>query len=246
MTVPKLFGLGILHLSALVMMGCVSGKSASIGGASGLAMVNSTELPPPSPADFMASSNPAVIGPYDVIDVSVYGQDDLALKDIQVDAGGRIAFPFVGTVDVAGLTPSEAAGIVESQLRGRFIRNPVVTINLKKTASQVVSIGGEVKRPGIYPLVGDMTLLKAIARAEGWTEFSKRREVIVYRKIGGKQYGAIYDVKAIEAGRYADPPLYSNDTVVVGFSQAQRNLRDIYTVAPALLAPLIFLLDSNN
>ena len=75
-----------------------------------------------------------------------------------------------------------------------------------------------------------MTLLKAIARAEGWTEFSKKREVLVFRKVGGQQYAALYDAKAIERGQYSDPELYPNDTVVVGDSQARRNLKDLFGI----------------
>lgn len=186
-----------------------------------------------------------MVGPYDVLDISVFGNEDLRVEQVQVDASGRINFPLVGAVDVAGKTPRQVAESIELSLRGRFIKNPQATVNLRETASQVVAISGEVKRPGIYPIVGEMTLLKVIAKAEGWTEFSKKGEVVVLRTVGGKKYAALYNVDSIEKGNYPDPRLYANDTVVVGDSQAKRNLKNLYTIAPALLAPLIFLLDSN-
>ncbi|MGQ3229683.1 MAG: polysaccharide biosynthesis/export family protein [Blastomonas fulva] len=230
---------------ALACSACATDGVVPHGGASGLTMVDSGSLPVPSSADFAASATPFIVGPYDVLDIDVYGNEDLRMQQIQVDAGGRITFPLIGTVEVAGNTPRQIAQNIEQMLRGRFLRNPQVTVNLRETASQVVAISGEIKRPGIYPIVGDMTLLKAIARAEGWTEFSQKREVLVFRKVGGLQYAALYDVKAIERGQYADPELFANDTVVVGDSQARRNLKDIFTVAPPLLGPLIFLLGNN-
>jgi polysaccharide export outer membrane protein len=232
--------------AALVCAACASSGSVNVvGGASDLTLVSSDALPSPTAQDYAAAARPFIIGPYDIMSIDVFGNEDLKLEEIQVDAGGRIAFPLIGAVDVAGKTPTEAARAIETLLRGRFLRNPQVTVSMKEIASQVVAISGEIKKPGIYPIVGDMTLLKAIARAEGWTEFSKKREVLVFRKVGGQQYAALYDVKAIERGQYADPELYANDTVVVGDSQARRNLKDIFTVAPPIVGPLIFLLGNN-
>lgn len=234
----------IIGLS-IVASGCVSTSQNPLGGAAGLELIQSGPLPPPTAADFGPSIRPFTVGPYDILDIKVFANEEMSLEDIQVDAGGRITFPLIGTVDVAGKTPGEISAAVEQQLAGRYIKNPQVTVNLKETTSQVVSISGEIKKPGIYPVVREMTLLKAIARAEGWTEFSKKKEVLIFRTVGGSKYAALYDVKAIEKGQYADPELFPNDTVVVGDSQARRNMKDVFTVAPPLLGPLIFLLGNN-
>ncbi len=237
----------ILALLAAVLHGCAGGGSpaGTLASSTNLTMLSAEGLPTPSKADYAASVEPFLIGPYDILNIDVFANEDLRQEEIQVDASGRITFPLIGTVELAGKTPGEAAAYMSSLLRGRYLKNPQVTVNLKETSSQVISVSGEIKKPGIYPVVGEMTLLKAIARAEGWTEFSKKREVIVFRTVGGQRYGALYDVKAIEKGNYDDPRLYANDTVVVGDSQARRNLKDIFTVAPPLLGPIIFLLGNN-
>lgn len=209
-------------------------------------MVEADALPLPSSQDALASKTAFLLGPFDYIDIRVFGNPELDIERVQIDASGRIVFPLIGNIEIAGLTPSDASRLIADGLKGKYLRNPSVSVNLKETASQTIAISGEVKRPGIYPLVGDMTLMKAIARAEGWTEFSKKREVIVFRRVDGKQYGALYDAKAIERGNYADPTIYRDDVIIVGDSQARRNLKDILTAAPPLVAPLIFLLDSNN
>ncbi len=231
--------------AALLLSACSTGGAVQIGGASNLSIVQADALPVPTATDYGASPRAFIVGPYDMLSINVFGNEELDQEEIQVDAGGRITFPLIGTVEVAGKTPGEVARTMEAMLKGRYLRNPQVTVNLKETSSQVVAISGEIKKPGIYPIVGAMTLLKAIARAEGWTEFSKKREVLVFRKVGGQQYAALYDVKAIERGQYADPELYPNDTVVVGDSQARRNMKDIFTVVPPIVGPLIFLLGNN-
>jgi polysaccharide biosynthesis/export protein len=236
----------LLASMTLVTASCVGGSGRStVGGAEGLSFVGGGELPSPGRADYSAAEMPFTLGPYDVVDIEVFANEDLRARDIEVDPSGRITFPLVGTIEVGGKTPGEAAKVIEAGLRQQYFRDPRVSINVKKAASQVVSISGEIRKPGIYPIVGDMTLLKAIARAEGWTEFSKKREVIVFREVDNKRYAALYDVKAIERGQYPDPRLFPNDTVVVGDSQARRNMKDILTAAPPVIAPLIFLLDSN-
>lgn len=225
---------------------CAGGEPVQIGGNPNLTIVSSESLPVPTSGDVSLSSRPFVVGSFDILTIDVFGNEDLSGKEVQVDAGGRITFPLIGTVEVAGKTTGEIGAEMERLFRGQYIRNPQVSVNVKEINSQMLTISGEIKKPGVYPLLGEMTLLEAVARAEGWTEFSKKREVLVFRKVNGLQYAALYDVKAIERGQYADPELYANDTVIVGDSQARRNLKDILTVAPALLGPVIFLLSNSN
>lgn len=231
---------------AVLSSGCASHREVASVPSGNISVVDGGALPAPNPFDYRANARPFLIGPLDIVDITVFANDDLKVEDAQVDASGRLSFPLIGVVEVAGKSPEEAALLIAQSLRGAYFKDPKVTVTLKETVSQTVAVNGEVKKPGIYPVTSDMTLLKVIARAEGWTEFSKKREVLVFRTVGSKKYGAIFDVRSIERGLYEDPQIFPHDTVVVGDSQAKRNLKNIYTVAPSLLAPLIFLLDSNN
>lgn len=234
-----------IAVCALLAGGCASQPKVGSSRIRDLALVNASDLPAPVQSDYLASEEPFAVGPYDILSIEVFGSDDLRADGIQVDASGRITFPLVGSIEVAGKSPKAIGLEIEQRLRQGYYRNPKVSVNMKETSSQVVAISGEVRRPGIYPVVGGMTLMKAIARAEGWTEFSKKREVIIFRTVEGKKYAALYDAKAIERGNYSDPRVFPNDTIVIGDSQAKRDLKNIYGIAPALIAPLIFLLDSN-
>lgn len=240
----KLQALGGLALITALVSAC-SGGGVQMGNVKSLQMVRADEFPQPTIADMSASSRPFRLGPFDVLNIDVYGAPELSQKEVQVDASGRITFPLIGTVEVAGRTPGEVAQAMQDRFRSNFIKNPQITVNLKESVSQTVTIGGQVKKPGVYPIVGKMTLLKAVASAEGWTEFSKKREVVVIRTVGGQEYAALYDVKSIERGIYSDPEIFANDTVMVGDSKSQRIFKDFLAASP-LLAPLVILLDNNN
>lgn len=231
--------------SLIFLLGACAGHSTPIGGAKGLSVVPSDSLPAPTVKDLAASDRPYRVGPFDKLVVDVFGSEELSQKEIQVDASGRMSFPLIGTVEVAGKTPGEVEDTLERLFRGRFIKNPQITVNLKEIVSQTVTIGGEVKEPGVYPVIGRMTLMRAVATAKGTTEFSKKSEVFIFRKIAGAEYAAIYDIRAIQRGNYADPEVYANDIVMVGDSSARRTFRDFLTASP-LIAPLFYLLNNNN
>jgi polysaccharide export outer membrane protein len=198
-------------------------------------------LPPPNRRDLTAGDRPALIGPLDTIQVDVFNVPDLS-REIQVDAGGRIAMPLVGTVDARGKTAEEVAGAIEAALRGRYVRNPQVTINITSSVSQVVTIDGQVVEPGLYPVTNQMTLMRAIASAKGMSEFARQDEVVILRTVDGRKMAGLYNVEAIRRGAYDDPPIYANDVIVVGDSPQRRLFRDFVSLAPLLAAPLVAIL----
>lgn len=209
------------------------------GSVSPVSVVQSGDLPPPDRTDLFEQNRPYLIGPFDKLVIDVFGIEELSAKEVQTDAGGRISFPLAGIIEAAGKTPSEVEAIIEERLRGRFVRNPQVTVNLKETVSQVITVDGQVKEPGLYPVVGRMTLMRAVATAKGADQFAKLEDVVVFRTVKGQRMAALYNMKAIRRGYYADPEVYANDVVVVGESQARRLFN---TLTPLLTTPLIVLL----
>lgn len=202
---------------------------------------DSAMLPAPTRQDLTAADRPALIGPLDTIQVDVFNVPDLT-REMQVDASGRIAMPLVGTIDARGRTAAELAQAVEVALRGRYVRNPEVTVNIKSSVSQVVTIDGQVIEPGLYPVTNQMTLLRAIASAKGLSEFARQEDVVILRTVGGRKMAGLYNIAAIRRGAYDDPPIYANDVVVVGDSPQRRLFRDFVSLAPLLAAPLIAVL----
>jgi polysaccharide export outer membrane protein len=238
------FGPLAAAIASLALVSCAS-SSPDMTGAANLNMVPASEFPSPTLEDLSASDRPYRVGPFDKLTIDVFGSEELSQKEVQVDASGRITFPLIGTIEVAGKTPGEVGEAMQDRFRGRYIRNPQVTVNLKEIVSQTVTIGGEVKKPGVYPIVGKMTLMTAIASAEGWTDVSDRKEVVVFRTVKTKDYAAVYNVKSIQNGRYADPEVFANDVVMVGDSQSRKIWKD-FLVASPLIAPVILLLGQRN
>jgi polysaccharide export outer membrane protein len=201
-------------------------------------------LPPPTGADFAANGRPYSIGALDKLTVKVFGIEELSGK-VQVDGSGRVAVPLAGSIEAGGMTPEGLGQEIERRLRARYVRDPHVTVNVDEALSQVVTIDGEVREPGLYPVVGNMTLLKAVATAKGPTEYAKIDDVVVFRTVGTERLAALYNIGAIRRGVYADPPIYPNDVVVVGDSNGRRMFKDLLLLAPLLTTSLIIALQRN-
>lgn len=223
-------------------LGSAGGVRADGQSAAQVQVAPSNVLPPPERSDLFGQNRPYLIGPFDQLTIDVFGIEDLSRKQVQTDAGGRISFPLAGVVEAAGKTPGELEDILEERLRGRFVRDPQVTVNLRETVSQVVTVDGEVREPGLYPVVGKLTLMRAVARAKGVSEFAKLDDVVVFRTVKGQPMAALYNLKAIRRGNYDDPEIFANDVVVVGDSSARRLFKDALQLIPAVATPLILLL----
>ena len=206
-----------------------------------LTVVQSSDgLPAPNRNDLTAADRPSLIGPLDTIQVDVFNVPELS-REMQVDASGRISMPLLGAIDARGKTSVELANVIEAALRGRYVRNPDVTVNIKSSVSQVVTIDGQVVEPGLYPVTNQMTLMRAVASAKGLAEFARQDDVVILRTVDGRKMAALYNIAAIRRGAYGDPPIYANDTIVVGDSPQRRMFRDFVSLTPLLAAPLVAL-----
>jgi polysaccharide export outer membrane protein len=226
-------------LIALCLAGCAG--RAELTSTPNLTVVKSADLPAPGRADLTAEDRPALIGPLDTIQVDVFNVPELT-RELQVDAGGRIAMPLVGVVDARGKTAGELGKEIEGALIGRYVRNPQVTVNIKNSVSQVVTVDGQVTEPGLYPVTNQMTLMRVIASAKGLSEFARQDDVVILRTVGGQRMAGLYNIAAIRRGAYSDPPIYANDIVLVGDSPQRRIFRDVVSLAPLLAAPIIAIL----
>ncbi|WP_225008240.1 MULTISPECIES: polysaccharide biosynthesis/export family protein [Novosphingobium] len=230
-----------LVLSVGVLAGCVS--APQFGGDPGLKVLRAQELPAPDRMDQVSDARAYFVGPFDKLIIDVFGVDELSKRTIQVDASGRISFPLAGIIEVAGMTPGEIETRLADRLRTAYVRDPQVTVNLSETVSQVVTVEGQVKQPGLYPVIGHMTLMRAIARAQGTDEFSQLNDVIVFRTVKNERLAALYDLRQIRHGAYPDPEIFANDVVMVGDSEARRRFKDILQIMPAVATPLVIAAD---
>lgn len=235
-------------MPCMAIVACSNGASKMRPGAPGatssVTMAPGNQMPPPEPSDMVPVGRPYVVGPFDKLVVDVFGIEELSEREVQVDAGGRISFPFAGMVEAGGKTPFEIGEILRTRLRASHIRDPQVTVNLKETVSQVVTVDGQVKEPGRYPVIGKMTLIQSVAVAKGLGEFAKLDDVVVFRTVRGQKLAALYNLNAIRRGYYDDPEIFAGDIVVVGDSSAKRLFKDIIQLVPLLTTPLVIALQN--
>lgn len=223
--------LGVLLLALVLMAGCSSGpplKGGAVTVVSNPAELSLPDLPVPA-AD---QGRDYRIGPHDLIDVSVFGVPDLA-RTARVDAQGRISLPLAGTVVAAGRTVQQLEAAIEQALGARYLQAPQVSVFVKESAFERVTVGGSVVKPGIYPVNGNSSLLQVIALSQGLDPLANEQGVVIFRTIDGRKMAAVFDMRAIRQGAAADPPVYGGDIVMVDQSGPKTALRRLIEVIPA-------------
>ena len=121
----------------------------------------------------MTISGDYKIGPGDVLEVSVYGEESLNRKDLVVRPDGKISFPLVGDVQVGGLTTAQAKEALEQSLH-EYIPGAVASVSVMQLGSLQYYVVGKVNKPGMYNVSKPLTVLQALAMAGGLTPFARR------------------------------------------------------------------------
>ena len=171
------------------------------------------------------------IGAQDVLDISVLGVADLT-RTVQVTSGGTITLPLVRTVNAAGRTQGELEAELTARLSKTYLQNPQVTVGVKEFNSQRITVDGAVQKPGIFAKQGEMSLLQAIAQAQGLTTVADSSSVLVFRQVNGKRLAARFDIRQVRSGKQADPMLVAGDVVMVDESATRTAIRDLSAAMP--------------
>lgn len=122
------------------------------------------------------------IGAEDLLDVSVYGAQDLD-RTVRVSANGSISLPLIGNVQAGGLTCAELEGEIESLLQKKYMTHPQVNVFLKEMQSHPVSVIGAVGKPGVFQIRGAESLIEVLSMAQGLAD-DAGNSVIVMRHGG--------------------------------------------------------------
>ena len=153
------------------------------------------------------------IGIGDLLQVTMFGTQDFN-ADFRVSSSGDISLPPLGLVHVAGLSTSEAERLIERQLvEGGFYREPRVSVFAKEYVTQGVSILGEVKNPGVYPLLADRHLLDLLSQAGGLTPNASKTVSITH---AGQNTPSVVTLSPDpELAATSNPAVLTGDTIVV-------------------------------
>jgi polysaccharide export outer membrane protein len=122
------------------------------------------------------------IGAGDLLQVTVFDTPELSAQ-LRVSQAGEIGLPWGPTLNVNGLTAEQAATAIERNLETQnILKYPhKVTVFVAEYATQGVKVLGQVKSPGVYPLLGTHRLYDLIASAGGVTDFASRRVLIIHQ-----------------------------------------------------------------
>lgn len=159
----------------------------------------------------------APLGPGDVAMLHVYGQPDMD-GNVAVADDGTMAVPLAGAVPVAGLTPDAAARRIEAALKnGHFLLDPHVTLTVTQALSQRVSVLGEVRNPGRYPIDAHTSVVDLLAQAGGLTELASDRIYILRTDNSGKTVRFPVNLKGLSDPRTTTPAqgLHAGDSLFV-------------------------------
>jgi len=217
-------------LLATLLAGCASAPSHNPD------FTDNVALPPPDTTTSSGAYEGASdyrIGAQDLLDISVYGIEDLS-RSVRVNSNGQISLPLIGGIMAGGKTIPELERDIGEKLKNGYVQDPQVSVFVKEFTSQQVTLEGELKKPGIYPLTGKTSLLQAIALAQGLDDLADVHGVIVFRTIDGKRMGAVYDLAQVRAGNAPDPQIYGDDVIVVEKSGSRSIFREFIRSIPAI------------
>lgn len=159
-------------------------------------------------------SDAYVIGPDDVLDVSVWGNTEIS-RTVPVRPDGRISLPLLNDIQAGGLSPMELRDAVTKALTP-YMSDPSVSVLVKEIHSVKVTVMGEVKTPGRYEIKDRATLLDVLAMAGGFTEFANRDAIAVLRREGGRSRRVRVDYGKLTAINGANGEIGSNFCVRAG------------------------------
>ena len=163
-----------------------------------------------------AGDDSFVIGPDDVLAISVWKEPDIS-RSIPVRPDGRITLPLVGELQAGGQTPSQLQKEIATKLKS-FISEPEVTVMVQEVRSQRFNILGQVAKPGSYLLSNSTKVLDAIALAGGFRDFAKKKSIYVLRTTAdGGQSRLPFNYAEVVKGKNPEQnlELKPHDTVIV-------------------------------
>src|SRR5580765_4512004 len=140
-----------------------------------------------------------LIGPEDVLDITVWKNCPDLCRTVPVRPDGKMSLPLVNDVQAAGMTPMDLRQHLTNQL-AEYLPSPEVSVIVREVHNFKVAVVGAVKMPGDYEIKSQATVLELIARAQGLTEFSNRDKIVVLRQNGAKTERIKFNYRKVAEG----------------------------------------------
>ncbi|WP_309662845.1 polysaccharide biosynthesis/export family protein [Sphingomonas sp.] len=223
---PRRAALCALMVAALVAVaGCADTRGGPIPYAGALSAPDAPTIAP--------LESGYKIAPLDTLTIKVFKMPDLS-GDFDVDLTGQISMPLIGEVSAVELTTAELDKRLTEKLGERYLQNPDVSVGVKASTRQSVTVDGAVNKSGSYPIGGSVTLMQAIALAGGSSPEANAHRVAIFRTIQGKRQAAAFDLVDVRRGKAEDPPVFPGDIVIVDGSSNKALQKQIMNNLPIL------------
>ncbi|HPQ97683.1 MAG: polysaccharide export protein [Thiothrix sp.] len=168
------------------------------------------------------------IGPSDLLDIQVFRADEFSRK-VRVDQRGNISLPMLGVIPVQGLTQIELEHRLE-QLLLRYLQAPEASVFIDQAVARRVTVSGEVKKSGVFPLEGNLTLSQAVALSEGLNTLADPGRTVLFRRTDRTVKAYLLNLDAIRNGSMPDPYLQDDDRIVIHRSDSRFWLHEVGTL----------------
>ena len=161
-----------------------------------------------------------VLLPGELIQIKVFQEPDLDTA-VRIPGDGRVNFPLIGDVALAGQSVQQATRVIRDRLQARFLVNPQVSIAVLEPAKRLFTVLGQVQRPGTYRFPAteqqNLDLLQVIGIAGGYTRLADSGRITIKRRIDGSEKIFRLDGKRLARGESGEPfSIISGDVITVG------------------------------
>lgn len=165
------------------------------------------------PVAVCAADAAYVIGPSDLLEISVWEEPELS-RQLVVRTDGFVSLPLLGDVAAAGLTPPALQATIEKDLK-QYLKDPRCAVILVEPRSKRVYVEGQVNAPGQILLDSEMFLTQVISLSGGFTEWADRKKIVILRHADGSQQRIQINYIKIIKGKASNIAIRPGDTIIV-------------------------------
>jgi polysaccharide export outer membrane protein len=163
------------------------------------------------PAGYILSAN-------DQVGVEVFGEDDLRANG-RLSPEGNLNLPLLGSIHLAGLTPTQAASRLIELYSRDYLVNPKINVTLVSYGSRRFTMLGQIGHPGIFEMAPEgIDLLEAVAMAGGYTRIAAPERITVRRHTASGEQIIKVNAKRFTKGKGGGFRVEPGDTITVGES----------------------------
>jgi len=157
-----------------------------------------------------------IIGAGDILEITTWKEEDFSRETVPVRLDGMITFPLIDDIRAEGRTTMQVKTAIEEKLKD-FVSDPNVTVHLQASLSKRFYVLGGLRLTGKNPLIKNYTVLQAFAMAGGFTEWASKKEILLLRKVDGKDKILRINYKQIIKGKDFDQNvrIEPDDTIIV-------------------------------